>query len=121
MTEEIRWVSASTLDDLWEGDLLDVDVDGEPVMLVHLAGGLVKGYQGMCPHQELLLADGKWDPDTGILLCHGHNWEFDLASGQGINPTGCRLYEYAVRVEDSDILVGVPQDGQRHHLRHDAP
>ena len=78
MSEEIRWVAATTLDDLWEGDLLDVEVEGEQVMLVNLgADGGVKAYQGMCPHQEILLADGKWDPDTAVLLCHGHNWEFD--------------------------------------------
>ena len=121
MSDEIRWVSATPVDDLWEGDLLDVEVEGEQVMLVHLLDGGVKAYQGMCPHQEILLADGKWDADRSVLLCGGHNWEFDLASGDGVNPTGCRLYEYAVRVEDSDILVGVAQDGQRHHLRHDAP
>ena len=61
MSDEIRWVSASALDDLWEGDLLDVEVEGEQVMLVHLLEGGVKAYQGMCPHQEILLADGKVD------------------------------------------------------------
>jgi toluene monooxygenase system ferredoxin subunit len=122
MSDDIRWVAATTLDDLWEGDLLDVEVDGENVMLVNLVDGRgVKAYQGMCPHQEILLADGKWDPDTNVLLCHGHNWEFDLTTGNGLNPTGCRLYEYPVRVEESDVLVGIPQDGERHHLRHEVP
>ncbi len=92
MSESIRWMSATSVDDLWEGDLIDVEVAGEPVMLVHLLDGKIKAYQGMCPHQEILLADGKWDADRNILLCHGHNWEFDLANGHGLNPTGCRLF-----------------------------
>jgi len=117
MTEEIRWVNATTTDDLWEGDILDVEVEGEQVLLVHLLDGGVKAYQGMCPHQEILLADGKWDPDKALLLCGGHNWEFDLTSGAGLNPDGCRLYEFPVRVDGDDVLVGVPQDGERHHLR----
>ena len=121
MSDKIRWVEASTVDDLWEGDLLDVEVEGEQVMLVHFLGGGVKAFQGMCPHQEILLADGKWDPDTNVLLCHGHNWEFDLTSGMGINPDGCRLYEFQVRVDDPQILVGIPQDGQRHHNRFESP
>ena len=122
MSDDIRWVPASSADDLWEGDLLDVEVEGEAVMLVHLLdGGGVRAYQGMCPHQEIMLADGKWDADKGLLLCGGHNWEFDLTTGAGLNPTGCRLFEFQVLVEGDDILVGVPQDGQRHHNRFETP
>ena len=117
MTTPIRWVTAATGDDLWEGDLLDVEVDGEQVLLVHVLDGPVKAYQGMCPHQEVLLADGTWDPDTNRLLCPGHKWEFDLTNGSGLNPTGCQLYEYPVRVEDDRIVLGIPEDGTRHHNR----
>jgi toluene monooxygenase system ferredoxin subunit len=71
----------------------------------------------MCPHQEVLLADGKWDPETNRLTCPGHLWEFDLTGGGGINPAGCRLYEYPVEVDGDEIRVGIPQDGDPHHLR----
>lgn len=120
MTDTVEWFVATTTDDLWEGDLLDVEVDGEQVLLVRLLGGEVKAYQGMCPHQEVLLADGRWDEDTNVLLCLGHNWEFDLTSGAGLNPAGCRLYEYPVRLDEETVLVGVPRDGQRHHLRYES-
>ncbi len=122
MSDEIRWSVAATSEDLWEGDVLDVEVEGESVMLVHLLDGAgIKAYQGMCPHQEILLADGKWDADTGVLLCGGHNWEFDLATGHGLNPEGCRLFEYPVEVRDDQIFVGIPQDGERHHNRFETP
>lgn len=117
MTADVVWVNAATSDDLWEGDVLDVEVEGEQVLLVHILDGPVKAYQGMCPHQEVLLADGTWDADSNVLTCPGHNWTFDLTSGAGTNPTGCQLYEYPVKVEGDDIVVGVPQDGERHHLR----
>jgi len=117
MSDGIRWAPAASLDDVWEGDLLDVEVDGEQVLLVHLSGGTVKAFQGMCPHQEILLADGEWNPDQATLLCGGHQWEFDLTTGHGLNPSGCRLYEFAVRVDDDRIVVGIPTDGERHHLR----
>jgi toluene monooxygenase system ferredoxin subunit len=84
---------------------------------VHLDGGTIKAFQGMCPHQEVLLADGSWDPDTNVLVCPGHHWEFDLATGKGLNPVGCQLYEFAVQVVSDEILVAVPDDGQRHHNR----
>ena len=117
MTVDIRWVKAADADDLWEGDILDVEVEGEQVLLVHAFDTPVKAFQGMCPHQEILLADGKFDPDTNRLMCPGHNWEFDLADGSGVNPQGCQLYEFAVKVEDDEIVVGIPQDGARHHNR----
>jgi toluene monooxygenase system ferredoxin subunit len=117
MSATTRFVNAAYVDDLWEGDLLDVEVDGEQVLLAHLDGGEIKAYQGMCPHQEVLLADGQWDPDTNVLVCPGHRWEFDLASGKGLNPTGCQLYEFDVQVVSDEIRVGIPDDGQRHHNR----
>jgi toluene monooxygenase system ferredoxin subunit len=117
VSDDVRWVDALPLRELWEGDIADVDCAGEPVLLVHLVGGTVKAYQGLCPHQEVLLADGKWDEDTGVLLCGGHSWEFDLASGAGINPAGCRLYEYPVRVAGDQVEIGIPQDGRTHYNR----
>ncbi|MFN8194817.1 MAG: Rieske 2Fe-2S domain-containing protein [Nocardioidaceae bacterium] len=117
MTADLRWLPAVAEDDLWEGDLLDVELDDDQVLLVHLDGGPIKAYQGMCPHQEVLLADGTWDPDTGKLECPGHRWEFDLTSGAGLNPLGCRLFEFPVRVQDGKVEVGIPQDGERHYHR----
>ena len=117
MTDQVRWVSAASVDELWEGDVLDVEVADEQVLLVHLDGGDIKAYQGMCPHQEVLLADGTWDPDTNVLICPGHSWEFDLATGKGLNPAGCQLFEFAVQKVSDEILVGVPNDGRRHHNR----
>jgi toluene monooxygenase system ferredoxin subunit len=117
MTADVLWVTAATTDDLWEGDILDVEVEGEQVLLVYEMDGPVRAYQGMCPHQEVLLADGNWDVDTNRLQCPGHKWEFDMTTGAGINPAGCQLYEYPVKLEGDDIVLGIPQDGARHHNR----
>lgn len=114
---EIAWVKAVEERELWEGDILDVEVSGEQVLLVSFAGQAPVAYQGVCPHQEVLLGDGSWDEERGILVCAGHAWEFDLRRGQGINPAGCMLFEYPVRVVDGVIEIGVPQDGQRHYRR----
>lgn len=114
---ELKWVEATTLDELWEGEVLDVDLDGEPILLVHLSGGDLRAYQGVCPHQEVLLADGEWDPDAAALMCAGHSWEFDLATGVGINPSGCRLYSYPIEADGDTVRVGIPQDGLRHYNR----
>jgi toluene monooxygenase system ferredoxin subunit len=115
--DQIRWLGAVELEDFWEGELIDVEVDGEKIMLAHLAENEIKAFQGVCPHQEVLLALGVWDPDSRILVCTGHNWEFDLNSGSGRNPAEAQLYEYPVRVVDGVVEVGIPQDGASHHNR----
>jgi toluene monooxygenase system ferredoxin subunit len=116
-TDQIRWLGAVELEDFWEGELIDVEVDGEKIMLAHLAENEIKAFQGVCPHQEVLLALGVWDPDSRILVCTGHNWEFDLNSGSGRNPAEAQLYEYPVRVVHGVVEVGIPQDGASHHNR----
>ena len=118
--EAIKWVKAATLDDLWEGDFLDLQVEGEEVILVHLKGGEIRCFQGMCPHQEILLADGKLDFDKGVLTCSAHEWQFSLRDGSGVNPRGCKLFQYEVRKDGEDILIGVPTDGRLRRLRHQS-
>ena len=116
----LAWVKATTLDDLWEGDFVDVDVDGEIVIILHREGGRISAFQGMCPHQEILLADGHVDFDGGTITCSAHEWQFSMETGRGINPRGCRLFQYEVRLEGNDVLLGVPTDGRLRRLRHEA-
>jgi toluene monooxygenase system ferredoxin subunit len=52
-----------------------------------------------------------------LLTCAAHLWQFNLSTGQGVNPQGCQLYRYRVKVEDETIAVGIPQDGQSHSNR----
>ena len=116
-TAALRWEDAADLGELWEGTVLGVEVAGERVLLVRLLGGEVRAYQGHCPHQKTLLADGDFEAETGVLVCMGHLWEFDLRDGVGINPEGCRLYTYPVEVAGDRVRVGIPQDGLRHYNR----
>ncbi|MDA8309369.1 MAG: Rieske 2Fe-2S domain-containing protein [Actinomycetota bacterium] len=111
------WYRAVAAEEFWEGDILDVEVGGEQVLLVSAIGEPIRAFQGICPHQEILLVDGSWDEDRGTLVCAGHAWEFDLQRGIGINPAGCALYEFPVRIAADAIEVGVPQDGERHYRR----
>ncbi|MFC2253501.1 Rieske 2Fe-2S domain-containing protein [Labrys portucalensis] len=114
----LKWVKVATLDELWEGDFLDAKVDGEEVLLLHRRGGRIVCFQGMCPHQEILLADGAIDFEKGTITCSAHEWEFDMEDGRGRNPLGCKLFQYQVKLEGEFIMVGVPTDGRLRRLRH---
>src|SRR5262245_56055288 len=115
----LAWFEVATLDNLWEGEAIDVRVGDELILLVHLTGGEIRAYQGHCPQQRTTLADGQLDGH--ILTCAAHLWQFNLSTGQGVNPQGCQLYRYQVKVEDETICVGIPHDGLSHYNRGPAP
>lgn len=96
---------AGTLDDVWEGEMLEAEVDGKLVLIVSMEGGEFRAYQGVCPHQDIPLSEGKFD--GRVVMCRAHQWTFDARTGQGVNPGDCRLAEYPVKVDGEDILVDV--------------
>lgn len=111
----VTWTEAATLDQLWEGDLREISVAGERILLAHLSGGVFRAYQGVCPHAEYPLESGELD-DT-VLTCSAHGWEFDLTTGQGLNPGTCTLYRYPAERHGDRVYVGIPRDGERHYHR----
>lgn len=92
-----------TLDDVWEGEMASYSVNGHEIVLVCADGGEIRAFQGVCPHQDIALAEGKFDGKK--LICRAHLWQFDAATGKGINPEDCALASYPVRVEGEDIFV----------------
>ncbi|TCK27624.1 Rieske 2Fe-2S domain-containing protein [Pseudonocardia endophytica] len=99
------WTAAMEEDELWEGDMAPVVVNGVKVLLMNV-DGTVRAYQNRCPHQEWALDEGEFD--EGKLICSRHLWEFDALTGAGVNPTDCALTSYPVKVEDGQILVSLP-------------
>lgn len=92
-----------SLDDLWEGEMKEFSVNGRKVLIVHSDGGHVAGFAPLCPHQAFPLINGKLEGDK--LICSAHMWEFDAASGVGVNPADCALRRYETKVEDGFIYL----------------
>ena len=99
-----RWVAASTLDDLWEGETRSVTLEGREVLLCNLEG-TVFAYDDSCPHLGNPLSKGRLEEQ--VLTCAAHEWSFDVRTGGGINPAGVCLRRYPVRLEGDRILVDV--------------
>lgn len=94
-----------TLDDVWEGEMEAFELEGHEILIIHLEGGQVMAWQAVCPHQDIPLVEGKLE--MGVLTCRAHLWQFSAETGEAINPTGCELARYPVRVEGDDVLVEV--------------
>jgi toluene monooxygenase system ferredoxin subunit len=100
-----RWRETVNIDELWEGDMTSVVVDGEDVLLINVAGQ-VRAYSNRCPHQAGPLDEGDFDGET--LTCLRHLWEFDADTGCGINPASAHLTTFGCEVRhDGTIWVDV--------------
>ena len=94
----------ATLDDLWSGEMMAVESEGQGVLLVNVDGG-IQAYADSCPHLRSKLSQGSLRKN--VLACSTHGWEFDACTGQGINPKTACLDSFAVKVEDGNILVDI--------------
>lgn len=97
----MQWHETMHIDDLWEGDMAPVEVDGTKVLLVNVDGD-VKAYLNRCPHQAWALDEGDFDGQT--LTCIRHMWTFDVADGKGINPDDECLKAFKCEVGPDGVI-----------------
>ena len=98
-----RFVLVCSEDELWDGEIDAVDLPQGRVLLSRFEG-VYRAYQGRCPHQSVQLVEGTLD--GARLTCRGHNWVFDLMTGEGVNPRRACLARYPVEVREGDVYVG---------------
>jgi toluene monooxygenase system ferredoxin subunit len=90
--------------DLWSGEMMGVEVNGEHILLVNLDDHIY-AYADSCPHQKSRLSEGTLTDK--ILRCARHHWEFDVCSGFGINPQNACLRVFPISLSGDDILIDV--------------
>lgn len=100
----VTWAPAIALDDLWEGDMTGLDIDGEKVLVLNV-DGQIRAYRNRCPHQQWALDEG--DLDGGTLTCSRHSWTFDALTGAGLNPDDCSLWQLPCQVVEGQVQVGI--------------
>ena len=69
------------LDDIADGGVLKVDLDGVPVAVVRI-GDDVYALSDTCSHAEVSLSDGEVWCDERELECPKHGSTFDLTTGE---------------------------------------
>jgi toluene monooxygenase system ferredoxin subunit len=85
-------------------------VDDVEVLVLRGKDGVLRAMDGICPHEDFPLVEGNFDGT--IVTCAGHKWMFDSKTGNGVNPPGCRIAHYGVKVEDGEVFVdpeGTPE------------
>lgn len=90
------------LSELAEDVPVALDADGTPLVAVRHAG-TVSVFDGLCPHQGSLLADGQ--VVDGQLVCPGHGWRFDCASGRRAGDPATCLHRFDARIADGEVAI----------------
>lgn len=99
--DSARWIEVATLRELNRRRGKQVTVDGEEIALFHVDGE-VYALQDVCIHKGRQLSKGT--VMRGRVVCPGHQWQFDLATGWVSSQERCQP-TYAVRVEDEKVYV----------------
>ena len=99
----MAFVSVCKKEDLHEGQVGLFRVNRKSVLLVWPKDGEIKAYRGRCPHQDVPLENASLEGAN--VICAFHHWRFDAETGEGVEPRGCELKPYSLRLEHGVLQV----------------
>jgi nitrite reductase (NADH) small subunit len=94
------WHPVATLSDLKVRKRKAVEVDGTPIALFYIKD-TVYALNDICIHEQRNLSKGAIL--FGKIVCPGHQWKFDPATGEPDDQEGCQP-TYAVQVGDDGTV-----------------
>jgi toluene monooxygenase system ferredoxin subunit len=97
-------VRVCRLADVVDDELRAFSVDGVtwPVIVTRVTGELV-ACPGVCPHEDVALADGELRGAS--IICPGHSYAFDLHTGRCAHDPDLELRRYPITVVGDDVFV----------------
>jgi cytochrome P450/nitrite reductase/ring-hydroxylating ferredoxin subunit len=95
-------ISIAHITALSEGHLVAAQVEGVELVVVNV-NGTITAFEGRCPHQGTLLAEGTIT--HGTLVCRAHGWRFDCASGARVDEPQVCLQQFPVSIVDGHVMV----------------
>ena len=102
------YFKVAQVDDLEDGDLMAVEVDGEPVCLAKVEG-CIYAFTDNCTHISGPLNEGELDGE--VLTCPWHGAQFNITTGKVLRgPARQDIATYPVRVEDNTVFVSLPDE-----------
>jgi 3-phenylpropionate/trans-cinnamate dioxygenase ferredoxin subunit len=104
----IRYARVLPANELRAGELIPVEINGRPVVLVRHAGDFY-AVQNNCSHKDFPLSEAGFDPRDEVLVCAWHGGCFDLRTGAAVVPPATDPVEtFPVRVSpDGWVEIGL--------------
>jgi nitrite reductase/ring-hydroxylating ferredoxin subunit len=90
-----KFTDVASLEDLRDGEMVKVDVEGRPIVLLQHEDG-IHAFEGTCPHYGCGLWEGILEDHTVTCQCHGS--QFDVRDGTLLHgPATAPVPSYDVR------------------------
>ncbi len=100
------FVKAASVEEVPNRGLLDLEVEGEKIVLITTGDGGYYALKDQCSHEDYPLSDGELMDDGERLECIYHGAKFNVKTGKAVAlPAIKPVPSYEVKVEDGDILV----------------
>ncbi len=104
--QNMDFVKVAGPNDIIEGHLFPVEVDGEPICLTKI-DGTIYAFTDNCTHISGPLNEGELH--GCVLTCSWHGAQFDVRTGKVLRgPARQDLYTYPVKVEEDGIYISLP-------------
>jgi len=105
--DKLEFVVVATEDELGDGERILFEIDGESIVLFKIAEAFF-AIADLCSHDDGPVAEGELEGHE--VICPRHGARFDLHTGKALTlPAVVDIPAYPVRVEDGEVLVGIPQ------------
>lgn len=106
MSTENNWIAVASTDDLEEDDVIEAEVDGQPVAVYQTKAGYFASH-GICSHEYARLCEGF--VFGNVIECPKHQGRFDVRNGTAKGaPAHEPIATYPVRVTGETIEVQLP-------------
>jgi len=104
--DKLEFVVVATEDELGDGERILFEIDGESIVLFKIAEAFF-AIADLCSHDDGPVAEGEVEGHE--VICPRHGARFDLHTGKALTlPAVVDIPAYPVRVEDGEVLVGMP-------------
>ncbi len=104
MEDEAEFIPALNENELTEGTMKLVSLEGTPVLLVKVHGEIF-AIDNRCPHMSCGFSGGSLD--GYVIICPCHDWRFDLRTGEYEEIAEMLLVKFEWKVEGGKIWVKV--------------
>ena len=102
------FIKVAELDEIDEGQLIAVEVDGEPICLARV-DGQVCAFTDNCTHISGPLSEGELEGD--VLTCPWHGAQFNVRTGKVVRgPARQDIQTYPIKMDGKSILISLPEE-----------
>ncbi|HVB74388.1 MAG TPA: non-heme iron oxygenase ferredoxin subunit [Ktedonobacteraceae bacterium] len=102
------FIKVAQVDEVDDGEMMAVEVDGEPVCLAKV-NGCIYAFTDNCTHISGPLNEGELDGE--VLTCPWHGAQFNVTTGKVLRgPARQDIQTYPVKVEDNAVFVSLPDE-----------